>query len=109
MAVDVHCDLDRAVAHLISDVGERRARLNEQAPKGVTQVVKANLSEPGAPKEWSEDALAEVVHFDWRPCLRGEDEFIRDLCLALGESLDEPLVAEFEEKEPKLAAHIDAA
>ena len=108
MAINVHSHLDRAVPHLVPDLGERCTRLNEQAPKGVTQVVEANLPEPSARKEWLEDTLTEVVHLDWRPHLGGEDEFIRELCLAFGESLDEPLVAEFEEDASELAAHVDA-
>ena len=108
MAIDVHSHLDRAVPHLIPYVSERRTRLNKQASKGVAQIVEADLPEPRAREEGLEDTLAEVVHLDWRPRLRGEDEFIRDLCLAFGESLDEPLVAEFEENASELAAHIDA-
>jgi hypothetical protein len=95
MAINVHSHLDRAVPHLIPYVSERRTRLDEQTSKGVTQVVEADLPDPGTREEGLEDTLAEVVHLDWRPRLRGEDEFIRDLCLTFGESLDELLVAEF--------------
>jgi hypothetical protein len=46
VAVDVHGHLDRAVPHLIPDVGERGARLNQEASKGVAQVVKADGPKP---------------------------------------------------------------
>jgi len=45
MTVDVDGDLNRTVAHLISNVSKRCTRLNEQTPKRMSQVMKANVSQ----------------------------------------------------------------
>ena len=46
VAVGIHRDVDGTVSHLLLDVGDRSAILDEEATKGVPQFVKANLPQP---------------------------------------------------------------
>lgn len=44
MSVDVNRHLNGAVSHLVLDLGERRATLDEQTAEGVAQIMEANPS-----------------------------------------------------------------
>lgn len=44
VSVDVNRHLNGAVSHLVLDLGERRATLDEQTAEGVAQIMEANPS-----------------------------------------------------------------
>ena len=47
MPVGIYSDLDRAVTHLLLDVGERRSVLNQQGAEGVAQIMQPEPSQTG--------------------------------------------------------------
>jgi len=64
MAVDVNGHLNRAVSHLVPNLGERSTGLNVQASKRVSQIMESDFPQSRLCEDWFEDALGEVVHLD---------------------------------------------
>ena len=92
--------------HLVTDVGQRRASLGQEAPKRMAKVLKADVSEACPHEQRLKYPLAEVVHFYRRTRLRGEHEFVRDIGLVFPRGIDEPLIAKIEQDAPEFPAHI---
>ena len=84
--------------HLIPDVGKRCARLNQQAPKRVTKVMKTNIPQSRFGEQWLENARGEVVHLDWRTRVRGKDKLFADVWLAVCKGFDQALVTKLQEE-----------
>jgi len=49
------CDLDRGVPHLVSNVDERSAILDEQRTERVSQIVQPDLADAGFGQHGNED------------------------------------------------------
>ena len=59
--VCVDCHLDGTVAHLLFDVGERCAVLDELRPEGMPQIVESNLAYACFGEDGQEVAMVQVI------------------------------------------------
>ena len=103
MPIGVHRHLNRTVAHLLFDVGDRSAILDEEATEGVPQFVKADPPKPGPLNAWEEEVVNEVGRVEDRTHTGREDQIVSDVRLILGEGFQEPLVSQVEKHLTKLA------
>ena len=90
MPVRIHCDLNAAVAHLILDVRQRGATLNQEAPEGVAEIVEAEATQPCSLDGRREVVMDQISAVENSTGFGGEHEIIRDARPALQERLKEP-------------------
>ena len=76
MPIGVYRDLDGAVAHLIFHIDERRAILNEQTSKGVTEIVETKTTEPSFFNARQKIVVNQVRGVQNRSCLREKDQIV---------------------------------
>jgi hypothetical protein len=72
VTVGVDGDLDAVVSHLLFDVGQRFAVLDEEAGEGVAEVVNSYIPEPCLCQELTPDTVVEVCLVQRLALLIGE-------------------------------------
>ncbi|MBV8675039.1 MAG: hypothetical protein JOZ33_16545 [Acidobacteriaceae bacterium] len=100
--VRIDGDLDRAMAHLLLHVRQRRAVLDEQAAKRVTQVVKTELPKTSLRQRRLHVTYRDVVWFLRRPCFGREDEIICYADAAVSLCFGQALLVETEQHAAEL-------
>ena len=101
--IDVHFNLNRAVAHLILYVGKRGSVLNQKASKGVPQVVESEPAQAGFRKCWIHVASSDVVWLDHGSGLRRKHEIVCDARPSGSGGLEHSLVAQFQQEATQLS------
>jgi hypothetical protein len=101
VAVGVDRDLDRAVSHLFLYVDNRCSVLEKQGPEGMAEIVKANLANASLGQDGEEYPMVEVIRVENRPLRGTEDEFVRDVVLALQVSLQQTFISQLCEYPPE--------
>lgn len=108
MPVRVYCHLNGAVSRLLFDIGKRCPILDEQATKGMAQIVKPESSKAGMLDAREKITLYQIVRVE-NCALRGrEHQFICDAALAFFECFQEPLIAKLEKSAPQMLGEINS-
>ena len=75
------------MAHLISHVRERRARLYEHASVRMPQIMKADGSQSSARQQQLKNTLREIIHLNRGSRFGWKDQFLRGIRLPLAKAL----------------------
>ena len=82
VAVNVDCDLNGTVPHLLFHADNRGSVLEEQRSERMTEIVQANPANASLGQHRKKYAMVEVIRVDNRPLRGPKNQFAGDIALA---------------------------